>query len=613
MGHGASTTGVKKVALIKEQGEQDPNESRPVWTRSNSDGCIVENLNSSKTKVDLLGQQVSEYKELLNASEIKIEEAVDRANILEKQLAEVEGVNFELTDTVSDLQQQVESLQANSGPEVNRQLEEELTTSDQQVEKLEMHIKLLEEQMASMRSKFRKKLRAANTQVTEAKQESSLKLYSLKDQIKQMEEENLKLTERLDRANSRSSETEPSSNQIGGEGSRMMVILELSNQVSAQEDQIIQLQEQLQGKDRTIKELANQLEQERPTSRAPSEVGSRPPSGATNRPLSGRSHQRSARDGRIESSHQREGSGRSVRSLSGESFERVQDDERDTIGDHQEVIGKQVSDSTVGGYDHDEIPRDTERISSGKSSKRRQSSSRERRKSGNENERPSVDDRRSSERSSSAETKEGSSHRRKRSTSRSKKKDASAVELQRNLNSQKEDLNNTETLTRDQIRISSAGNHDPAFHENSEEGTKSAPSSAGTSRHRRRLKVAQQRASSLETVDHSGLTSSPKPPLRPDTNLYELDSGVGRDLGVGCDLGVGRYSGISRDSGVGRDTSPVSGRSTKASDLELDDLLQELMSDESPVDSEWKKNAKSNNGFGISEEKIRNLLSDRTT
>ena len=37
-------------------------------------------------QVDLLDQQVSEYKELLKASEIKQEEAVDRASTLEKQV-----------------------------------------------------------------------------------------------------------------------------------------------------------------------------------------------------------------------------------------------------------------------------------------------------------------------------------------------------------------------------------------------------------------------------------------------------------------------------------------------------------------------------------------------
>ncbi|XP_041465569.1 nucleoprotein TPR-like [Lytechinus variegatus] len=588
MGHGASTN-VKKVALIKDQGPEDSDESRPVWTRSNSDGCIVENLNSSKTKVDLLDQQVSEYKELFRTSELKLEETVDRANTLEKQLAEVEGVNFELTDTVSDLQQQLESLQANSGSEVNRQLEEELTTSIQQVEKLEMHVKLLEEQMASMRSKFRKKLRAANTEVTESKQDASLKLYSLKDQIKQLEEENLKLTERLDLANSRPSKTELSSNQTGGDDSRMMVILELSNQVSAQEDQIIQLQEQLQEKDKTIKELTNHLDHVRTVSQALSELGSRPPSGATTRPLSGRSQQQSSRSGHVEA---RKGSERSVRS--GKSSEGIQGDELDVhvhVGDHQEVIGRHVSGSTVG--ECDDIPRDKERTSSGKSG-RRQSSSQERRKSGNQDERTRGGGRRYSERSSSADVKEVRGHRRKKSTSGSQPNDASAAELpndgfvaEGNSNTHSAYADTTENLTRDQIRINSAGSQDSAFHESPLEGTKSAPSSAGTSRHRRRLKAAQQRASSLETIDHSGLTS-PKPPLKPETNLYEQDLGVGNDLG------------------------PASSRSTctKECDQDLDDLLQELMSDEGSKDTGWKKNSNSNHGFGVSEEKIRSLLSD---
>lgn len=608
MGHGASTN-VKRVTLVKEG--DDHNDTRPVWTRSNSDGCIVENLNTSKTKVDLLSMQLSEYKELLKAAELKQAECVERANTLEKQLAEVEGTNFELTDRISDLEQQLESLQATSGSEVAGQLEQELTLSSQDVEKLEMHIKVLEEQMASMRSKFRKKLRAAKTGLTESKQESSLKLYSLKDQIKLLDEENLKLTERLERAGSGSGQNSLPSGQSAGDNSRTMVILELSNQVSSQEDQIAELQEQLSQKEKTIAELSLQLNQERPPSRPVNEVSSsRPPSGAGNRPLSGRSGHSSSREHHKDSSQQRKGSGRSIRSRSGEE-ESMTERDNDFLESADEEKWPQSSRSNVDGSKEDVGM--GKRVSSGNSRKgrgeketdsgshkRRQSSSRERRRNGKEEDRTESDDSKSVKSShrpdSSKNDPEGTdgSHRRKRSSSRGRRKEPSLLEGSKSnddVPGHSPDSNNgphhTEinSLKRTSARISSAGSQDSAFHENQEEGTKSAPSSAGPSRHRHRLKAGQQRAVSLDMIDNRG-SASPKPPLRTDTNLYERDSGV--------------------DDGL----SKVSNKSPKTSDQDLDDLLQELMGDEGAGPK--NNNAEHGYKFGISEDKIRSLLSDST-
>ena len=412
----------------------------------------------------------------------------------------------------------------------------------------------------------------------------------------------LPLLERLDRLSRESGKTQTGQVSAAGEDSRTVVILELSGQVSMQEDSIVDLREQLEQRDQTISDLTHQLNQDTPQSRPVSQVSSRPPSGLTNRPSSGRSGQRTTEG------DQRKGSGRSIGSKAdmtsgiNQSFDDILDSddgqpfspdlrlakttengERTTRSDSARSTGKESS-------------RDAD---SSLNQSKRESLSRERRPSGRQKERRKGDDAKSEQ---SLGRPKSSSHgddpveggqRRKRSSSRGKRKETSSVKdldngagtppsLSTSHISSDFNGNESEKII---TRISSAGSHDSAFHETTEEGTKSAPSSAGSSRSRRRLKAAQQRAVSLEVVNSN--QSSPKPPSRTNLDLCERDSGVDDNCLKG------------------------SNKMAETSNHELDDLLQELLSDESPGDkSRGGHSAK--HKFGISEDKIRSLFSDNT-
>ncbi|XP_038070999.1 periplakin-like [Patiria miniata] len=291
MGHGASTN-VKKLTISQsahgsprksngEAGAADeeraPSPAKLGWTRSSSDGCIVENLNTSKTKVELLEQQLEEFKELFRHADVKAEEAHARAVTLEQQMAEVEGTNFELLDRVSELEQQLEESKDQTSPDAEREFSQMLLEKDQIVEKQEQQIKSLEEDLAKMRIKLKKRLRAAQTKLAEAKQEAGLKVYSLKDQLTSLQEENAKLTERLDRAHQVSSarsrqcgavpatpidritEDTPTEDDGDWEDGRTKVILEISSQLSAQEQRISELEEAVREREQTIQTLRAQL------------------------------------------------------------------------------------------------------------------------------------------------------------------------------------------------------------------------------------------------------------------------------------------------------------------------------------------------------------------
>lgn len=304
MGHGASTN-VKKVTIHNE-GIPGVVEPANRTQRSSSDGCIVETLNSSKTKADLLELQRDEYKALLETTNSVLEESEEKANLLEQQLSEVEGTNFEYGDRIADLEQRLKGFETereakplDEAEEHISHLDEQLKDKDEAIKKLEEQIPTLEADMKKLRTKSKKKLKAIQTELAETRQESALKVYSLKDEMKRLEEENTRLIVRLDRACSASKSrqgparvpSKTSSNQPpenndddaldGWEDGRTKLIVELSNQMSAQEELVSDLQKQLADKEATIQDLLLQVS-----------------SGSCSRPASGKSRASSAKSDR---------------------------------------------------------------------------------------------------------------------------------------------------------------------------------------------------------------------------------------------------------------------------------------------------------------------------
>ncbi|XP_071964733.1 uncharacterized protein [Antedon mediterranea] len=257
MGHGASTN-VKSVTI----NGQNSHDYKSRWTRSNSDGCIVEtSLNSSKIYLD---QQRTELKKSLNTTEERLKESEKKNDNIEKQMAEVEGENFELKEKVSELEQIIESLQTQIVPNEEQELTETLEAKDLYIEQLQADINSHHQQMDKLKLKYKKRLNAIKTQLAEVKQEGSLNIYKLNQEMSLMEEKNYELTAKLDKVCLESKSKQLMKNDMNNgdeetdmpdwEDSRTKVILQLSTQLSVQQEKIEELQSILEGKEQLIKE-----------------------------------------------------------------------------------------------------------------------------------------------------------------------------------------------------------------------------------------------------------------------------------------------------------------------------------------------------------------------
>ncbi|XP_077988916.1 uncharacterized protein LOC144443331 [Glandiceps talaboti] len=253
--------------------------------RSNSDGCIVDSLSSSKSKVDMLRQQLQECEEMLKDAE----ERAGKAKLIEQQMAEVEGNNFELTDRVAALEHELEILKREKEELDDEDFSETLNAKDQYIEKLEKEAEDTQIEIKKLRLRMKKRMKSVQTELAEAKQESALKTYSFKQEISRLEEENSKLTQHLDRASSASKSRQALSekkkiqeedSEPEWEDSRTKLILELSNQVSIQDEKISELENDIATKEKLIQELQK--------------LQPRPPSGTRKSSAS-----RSTKDGRL--------------------------------------------------------------------------------------------------------------------------------------------------------------------------------------------------------------------------------------------------------------------------------------------------------------------------
>ncbi|XP_078684304.1 uncharacterized protein LOC144917841 isoform X2 [Branchiostoma floridae x Branchiostoma belcheri] len=187
-----------------------------------------------------LEDDLATERETLAMMEARALEAEEKVKTLQTQMAEVESTNLELLDKVASLEQQVEMTEAEQSSKPEQDFSKTLRAKD-------------------LREKYKKKMKSVMTQLAEAKQESALTVYSLKDEVTKLGEENSKLIAQLDKCNflkdynSPDTPTEGSTSEY--DGGRTNLILELSAQVSSQAEKISELEAKLAEKDRVIREL----------------------------------------------------------------------------------------------------------------------------------------------------------------------------------------------------------------------------------------------------------------------------------------------------------------------------------------------------------------------
>ncbi|XP_078684296.1 uncharacterized protein LOC144917841 isoform X1 [Branchiostoma floridae x Branchiostoma belcheri] len=206
-----------------------------------------------------LEDDLATERETLAMMEARALEAEEKVKTLQTQMAEVESTNLELLDKVASLEQQVEMTEAEQSSKPEQDFSKTLRAKDLYIQKLEKETSAVTQEISKMREKYKKKMKSVMTQLAEAKQESALTVYSLKDEVTKLGEENSKLIAQLDKCNflkdynSPDTPTEGSTSEY--DGGRTNLILELSAQVSSQAEKISELEAKLAEKDRVIREL----------------------------------------------------------------------------------------------------------------------------------------------------------------------------------------------------------------------------------------------------------------------------------------------------------------------------------------------------------------------
>nr|XP_025148820.1 coiled-coil domain-containing protein 192 isoform X2 [Bubalus bubalis] len=188
----------------------------------------------------------------LKTLEICLKEAEEKAKVLSEQLAVSEGTKSKLLEQVSWLEKKLEALDCreDSGEPYKKMV----LAKDQCIEKLQAEVKASQEQLAAYKLKHKRKLKKLQTDLATAKQEAAITVLELNEKIKTLCEGKLA---------PRDSSLEGSCGglpPVEEGGRKISLIMELSTQVSLQNERITQLEEVLEEKERKIQQLEAERE-----------------------------------------------------------------------------------------------------------------------------------------------------------------------------------------------------------------------------------------------------------------------------------------------------------------------------------------------------------------
>ncbi|XP_032707857.1 coiled-coil domain-containing protein 192 isoform X2 [Lontra canadensis] len=217
-----------------------------ISTTSTSSESNIQQRNK-KPKESLETGQMAFTLAQLEALEICLKEAEEKAKSLSEQLAASEGTKAKLLEQVSWLEEKLETLthKEDSG----EPFEKMVLAKDQCIEKLQAEVKASQEQLTAHKLKHKRKLKKLQTDLATAKQEAAITILELNEKIRTLCE-----GKPAPRDNAREE-------SCGGlppveEGDRKInLIMELSTQVSLQTEKITQLEDVLEEKERKIQQL----------------------------------------------------------------------------------------------------------------------------------------------------------------------------------------------------------------------------------------------------------------------------------------------------------------------------------------------------------------------
>ncbi|XP_032192733.1 coiled-coil domain-containing protein 192 isoform X3 [Mustela erminea] len=152
-----------------------------ISTTSTSSESNIQQRNK-KPKESLETGQMAFTLAQLEALEICLKEAEEKAKSLSEQLAASEGTKAKLLEQVSWLEEKLETL--NHKEDSGEPYEKMVLAKDQCIEKLQAEVKASQEQLTAHKLKHKRKLKKLQTDLATAKQEAAITVLELNEKIR---------------------------------------------------------------------------------------------------------------------------------------------------------------------------------------------------------------------------------------------------------------------------------------------------------------------------------------------------------------------------------------------------------------------------------------------
>ncbi|XP_031566288.1 kinectin-like [Actinia tenebrosa] len=195
MGSNPSKNEVVKIRIPSSKGKRDE-----------SDDSLSSKPNiTSKAEVDELNGELNALKVELKTQKEQNANSEDLSYSLQNQLDEREREILLLREELDSLQRKT-SISTRSDKDIecdNTGVEDKcdrtIYAKDQYIQTLEEELKMMKELTTKQDERYQRKLKKLRSLLSKSKQDSSLKLFELKDEKSKLVEENTKLQERIER------------------------------------------------------------------------------------------------------------------------------------------------------------------------------------------------------------------------------------------------------------------------------------------------------------------------------------------------------------------------------------------------------------------------------
>ncbi|XP_043916735.1 coiled-coil domain-containing protein 192 [Protopterus annectens] len=228
-----------------------PRKQAGITPRSVPDSLILESPRNVKNMVKTTHNvQMANITEESNLQK-HLKEQEEKAKKLEQYLAEAESNNLKLSDQVILLEEQLETVKKNF--ESMGSYEETIHAKDQYIQQLEAEVKLAQDQLSNAKINHKRRLKSLKLELLQTKQDAALTVMELKTMQNNLHHVQMSTRE------SKVKEGLGSNSKDDTADDRFRLIVELSNQVSQQQQRINQLEDLLQARNERVKQLEAEL------------------------------------------------------------------------------------------------------------------------------------------------------------------------------------------------------------------------------------------------------------------------------------------------------------------------------------------------------------------